>query len=77
MVPMVLTSSSNGFIGSGDFSGCVTVASCHTDLYVTEHENRAYVHKIHLFVLWYISPLVQDIKHYIPHELLHKWWEYY
>ena len=31
----------------------------HLSIYVTEHE--AYVHKIHLFVLWYIFPLLFKI----------------
>ena len=43
-------------------------------------ENQAYVHKIHLFILQYVSPLLFKILeiyklHEFPYEMLHKWCE--
>ena len=45
-------------------------------------ENRAYVRKIHLFILLYVSPLLFKVLeifklHEIPYEKLHKWCNFY
>ena len=47
---------------------------------VTRHEKTGlkYIHKIHLFILQYVSPLVFKIlDNYKPYEKLHKWCKYY
>ena len=42
-------------------------------------ENRSYLHKIHMFVLWYLYPVLCVLSkicyfHWIPHGFLHMQW---
>ena len=56
----------------------------HRTVNVTRHEKTGlpYVHKIHLFIFQYVSPLLFTILeiyklHEIPYEKLHKWCKFY